>query len=773
MEHIADIININSVLVTLVSTTIIAIVRHLWKQIKKIKQNKEWRKNEIDENLYDFYNHLDKKNLKCYIETMGQYEAPHDNEEPCEGVSDRRFSLIDFFLNKFLDSNDHSKQRFLVLAGSGMGKSTFSVHLFLRYINKHTESKAPYKFKILYLGKDNIVERIESLKKQTDPKKTILLLESLDESYAATIDFNTFFSQIDTLTDDFKFVIVTSRTQFFANATSETQYVHNKQNSLNKSFIRYETIYISPFSINESKTYLSKKYSKKSEEYERATNLLTNYSSLVARPMLLYFMDVLVKSNKKSFESSLSIYEELIDLWLDREVEQVYEIDKRAIVKERLFSLSEQVALTIYDYWIDTGISYIPAELFDQFLSEHKLTEDGIQLRERSLLNRNSDGGVKFSHKSIWEFFLAEAVNHNPRRRFMKNGIDFAYTLMEERFMRIINSHPTKSRIEYTSPSYFYQTCNETYNQLTDNNIPISDKARALTQVWNSILRYINYLAIMRSNVQTEVDDGLAAEGICFINIIMSISSKFAKGESYNVDIIALRKLLSLNHFKQSCSLTPEISVFHSDYAIRVGFPIGFVEQNLTKTKFYISGYKIDEIVLYNTFDQEINYNEVLACLTGIYKKGGKIIRLICDPKASVDEIALLCQISKNVLNITSEKGISNDTFIIVEGEINTIPICYIATKVGRPILVSLFSATARSAVMSALERKRDPLTTIINSYRNTTNTSVGIDDVEVERDFMSTYIDMPLVWGEIETPERIKDILVSFMSIQLSSFRV
>ena len=98
------------------------------------------------------------------IHINGQLEAPHNTDEIF--ISDNRFLLTKKFINEYLNSNVTGKKRYIILGGSGMGKSTFTADLFYQYINKYSQRSIPFPINILYLGDSDVLDKIVDLSKK-------------------------------------------------------------------------------------------------------------------------------------------------------------------------------------------------------------------------------------------------------------------------------------------------------------------------------------------------------------------------------------------------------------------------------------------------------------------------------------------------------------------------------------------------------------------------------------------------------------------------------
>jgi len=125
----------------------------LWKLWRKRKETSKWRESKIEETLgREFGSFIDRKTnmfqrlwswgmgrdaRNIYIETKFQSKPPHDKEDPRENVfTEPTDNLMEFYLNKVLIRDNNPHFLYCILAGSGMGKTTFAVNLVKRYFMK-------------------------------------------------------------------------------------------------------------------------------------------------------------------------------------------------------------------------------------------------------------------------------------------------------------------------------------------------------------------------------------------------------------------------------------------------------------------------------------------------------------------------------------------------------------------------------------------------------------------------------------------------------------
>lgn len=384
----------------------------------------KWRKEQL-KSIADLFDSDTYKLITSnkFIKTMGQKEKPHDNENL--SISKSRFPLSAFLI-KNITSDGSGRKRFAILGGSGMGKTTFIASFYYEYIKHFRFSKPIYQIHIIYMGKPDALNLINSITN----KKSILILEALDENSDANKNVRTFMRTLDQLTDDFKVVIITCRTQFFSNEESEPDKSSIPQLTMD---LIYNKIYISPFTEKETKKYLSNQYGSNSVEYDKAEKIYEKSKELMVRPMVLAFMDSLLDINTDSELTLFDIYDEVIRNWFERERKTQEKLNVKLDVS-KLYNFSKELALFIYDKWLKENITYVSEEEYNAFWKKHHFTASPLRLKDRSLLNRKTDGSIKFAHRSFFEFFLAVNSIENPQIIY-KKGLDMALTFSKDIFL--------------------------------------------------------------------------------------------------------------------------------------------------------------------------------------------------------------------------------------------------------------------------------------------------------------------------------------------------
>ncbi len=387
---------------------------------------------------------------ELFIPTRGQNHSPAREEEPSQS---RRFissqSLIPFFINNAFNEKKETNKYYLILADSGMGKTTFMINLYLQYTS-FFNFKGGQKIKLLSFGDTRILDQIREIK-QAEALETILLLDAFDE-YKGLLPpetpdgltddgrFRMRLDEITELTRDFREVVITSRTQYFPGQEAEA-YELKIHRFDDKGFHTLGKLYISPFSDKEVKQYLNKKYGIfrfwNWKKKKKATAIVQKSPKLMVRPMLLSYIDLLVDDSNRAFKKTFDIYETLIEKWIDREAQKrKYEHSTREKFKKDLLEYSRRIALEIFNHRTNTGFLYVPKAEAIAIAQKNNLDLTDYEITGQSLLTRDAEGNWKFAHKSILEFFIAQDLIQHPEswENIEFSGMDMAQQFYEEHF---------------------------------------------------------------------------------------------------------------------------------------------------------------------------------------------------------------------------------------------------------------------------------------------------------------------------------------------------
>lgn len=354
-----------------------------------------------------------KQSMKYYVSTRAQSTDPCDDDT----TPDLSIELIPYFLKQVFKNSD--VQYYMILADSGMGKTTFLLNLFFAYYKKIFRR---HKIVFIPLSLEETDKRINKIKNKHN---TILLLDGLDEDQDAMEDYVSRLNTICKETELFYKVIISCRTQFFPNVDSEPQKISRLKFGVGNKNVEFVKYYISPFNDDEINLYLKKKYKRHSEKDKIiiSKKIISNCPKLMVRPMLLSYIDDLVSDATKRYDYTYEVYKELIYKWVKREAS-----DNRL-----LYEFSEKVA----EHMLRNKTLYIAGNEIDELCREYNIIIRKVEAKSRSLLNRNAKGYYKFAHKSIMEYFLAKKAYDDLdfRKIFVLEGLkgyDMSKLFLEE-----------------------------------------------------------------------------------------------------------------------------------------------------------------------------------------------------------------------------------------------------------------------------------------------------------------------------------------------------
>ncbi len=421
--------------------------------VTSVKKFEDWYKiTKAAKDLKPEFDYLYLRDLSdIFIQTKATRISPNRCNNPDEAYKHgwNPFPLIKFMLKTSFNEKVENEKFYLVLADSGMGKTAFMVNLYLRNYSLFNFNEK-YSVRLLRFqspDKDNPVDVLERLKstKQYDVNNTILLLDGLDEdpfifskdkSVTDETAFNNRIHQIVSATWAYKNVVITCRTQYFPQQEADN-YELNISKPNRKGSYKLQKYYIFPFSNSDINKFLDKKYGVlkfwNRAKKNIARQIVKDNSNLLARPMLMSYIDYLVEDNK-IYTSTWQIYEVLIEKWLIRESEKWKKENKQKIFIENLRKLSHRVAKEIYNNWINDGKLLIAKERAKQIADEFQIELSADEVNGKSLLTNDATQNWKFAHKSILEFFLAKEISENIdfAMKFDFSGMDMTKSFCSE-----------------------------------------------------------------------------------------------------------------------------------------------------------------------------------------------------------------------------------------------------------------------------------------------------------------------------------------------------
>jgi hypothetical protein len=428
--------------------------------------------------LFPYYSDgSSKKARKNFIPTKCQNIDPSDEINLKSSFAFAvKEDLLKFFLKKVFNGNNSTNQFYLILGDSGMGKTTFMLNLFSRYNSVTSSIFGKNKIVMLPLGLDKETLKSE-IQKIKEPAKTIILLDGFDEApYILHDDIASEFDNLIEMVKNFRNVLITCRTHYFSSQKEEPNELKVKKfNTEGNGYHSVKKIYVSPFEDKDVTKYIDKTFRTFNfKEKKIARKIIENTDDLLFRPMLLSYIHELTKEKKQEYNNRIDIYEVLIVEWLKREANK-YPEEQKKIFESNLAFFTYEICKYIYNNYSVNGL-YVPLEEIDRLSKEFQIDLNKIELKSRSLLNRNSNGFYKFSHKSIFEFLLAYLAYEN--RSLYGDNYRILYNLKEfDQSMFFFKEMVFSSRLDFKLPQIF-----ERYEKENKNHIIRVLKAKTVNK---------------------------------------------------------------------------------------------------------------------------------------------------------------------------------------------------------------------------------------------------------------------------------------------------
>ncbi len=345
-----------------------------------------------------------KRSTAYYIHPDCQSVDPSGAEDFRRVVSTREplFNAVDRLVQ------NPGQQKFVILlADSGMGKTSF----LLNYYTHHWQSRRrkPFKLSVIPLNLPDCDRLISTLDERNE---TVLCLDALDEDRRAVQDHRKRIGELAYLTQGFRTVIITCRTQFFPKdeeIPTETGVLKVGAVGANEERLHYfHKLYLAPFTDRQVQKYLKRRFPIWRYRQRRAArSIVAKIHDLAARPMLLAHVPDLVNVDSNKIDYSYQIYETMVTAWLERE--------KGFIQDSRdLRDFSECLAVDLLINRGNRQMERISGSELKPLAHQYGINLEAWQLRGRSLLNRDASGNYKFAHRSIMEYLFV--------RGFLKKG---------------------------------------------------------------------------------------------------------------------------------------------------------------------------------------------------------------------------------------------------------------------------------------------------------------------------------------------------------------
>ncbi|MDZ7360912.1 MAG: DUF1566 domain-containing protein [candidate division KSB1 bacterium] len=344
-------------------------------------------------------------------------------------TEEKLFAAVDKHLAK-----DNPHRHLLLLADSGMGKTSFVLNYYAR--NQRLPKRQQQRLAVVPLG---IPDADEYIAKIQDQPQTVIFLDAFDEDTKAIQDHIQDHRQrlleLMRACRNFRRVLITCRTQFFPRDQEiprETGLARvGPRKAGEGATYEFWKLYLSPLDDEQVDEFLRQRYGFwRRGKRRRARELVKKIPLLSVRPMLLAYIPDLLESGAK-IEYSFQLYEVLVEKWLERESHWV---DPQA-----LRQFSERLAVDLYANRQRRGAERIPRFELAVLAKNWNFPLEEWQLSGRSLLNRDAEGNYKFAHRSIMEYLYVKRLTAGDRACRGADLTDQMKAFLREMIPRHIN----------------------------------------------------------------------------------------------------------------------------------------------------------------------------------------------------------------------------------------------------------------------------------------------------------------------------------------------
>ena len=387
-------------------------VEWLGKLFKKLEQLYEQKNAEITRINDIFGDPL--RLAKYYVEPECRQTDPADPGEATSAMSSPVFEILDNFFERNFQIRDGRSQLF-ILSDAGMGKT--SLLMMLKSMQLTGFWPQEYDCALLKLGRDTLdeIEKIENR------RKTILLLDALDEDPLAWGRTEERLLELLEATKHFHCMVLSCRTRFFSEGGLEPFY---EPGQMAVGGFRCPVFFLSLFNDARVEAYLNKKFPNSwwnfyplFDRFDQAVaqrscaqKILAQTGSLKLLPLWLAHVDNLLESECQDW-NAYQVYLVLVEGWLLREQRKLQTLyrergqenppDQDALL---------EVCIRVAEFMRRQGenvCSLSAAQLEKLTLDDPRIAWlKDFDVGGRSLLYLDSEQAFHFIHYTIQDFLL-------------------------------------------------------------------------------------------------------------------------------------------------------------------------------------------------------------------------------------------------------------------------------------------------------------------------------------------------------------------------------
>ncbi len=364
------------------------------------------------------------------------YKQIHDDEGEMEK---EEYNNVDDYLESWL--LERGKNHISLLGDFGSGKTWFCRHfaykkLFNGYLKNPIRERLPLLITLRRFAKAMTAEQLINqvlLEQYNLPfvggafelflalnrrGKLLLILDGFDEM-ARQVDYDTViknFRELANLVNDNSKVILTSRTEFFRGEPEQEKVFSSgtrDSSPIDFTSSAFEIVYLEPFNDEQIREVIRRRRKDGKNDGDTIADLILNDENLAEMAKKPVLIELLLAALDEEVDPSVlkkpaHVYLYATNGLLLRNIETERTFTSTA---DKLYFLCELAWEMVSSENLRIHFKDIPKRINDFF--GDKIDEPGeldnwdFDLRNQTLLHRNSEGYYEFAHKSLAEFFIA------------------------------------------------------------------------------------------------------------------------------------------------------------------------------------------------------------------------------------------------------------------------------------------------------------------------------------------------------------------------------
>jgi len=368
-----------------------------------------------------------------------EFIPEHYIPSKCHDKKGDNNGLLHDYVRKWL--NDPKRKLLAVLGDYGIGKTSFCYKFACdmtgsAYVPVVVELKT-----VMAEGWCEVIQREVRSRAGNSTQSPVLILDGFDE-LSLTFDKETVLKEIENLsktTQEYKKVILTSRTQFFRSEEDEKETLVQKKfherGPRSMTYPRFERTYVSLFDDEQIRQYLDLCLGEKKAEkfWNETVEKVFDVKDLARRPILIELIvnDLEAVQNIEGKVTAGKVYRIVTERWQEREREE-QRLPPSIMLQHKEEKIPKNIMLFMEElaYWMLTKekdrlhfntLKDAINKYFDDETKEMlRLSLDNLdyQIRNCSFLSRPAQDYYAFAHRSFIEYFVARKISREiPKNR--------------------------------------------------------------------------------------------------------------------------------------------------------------------------------------------------------------------------------------------------------------------------------------------------------------------------------------------------------------------